>query len=327
MKTGRVRRKARPPAKEQTTAPPTQPSPPKPGPPRPAGGPRMPGGKPARGGLIAAILVGIVGCFAAVMLLFTVFGGKGAKEWVQVTRASGEWTTTVTVFNPQVTTEARWETDCTSETNGVVQVGTCVMKQTDAYNDTLVDEYDEYTYNIYYEETYQRLYEASGTQFTVTQLETDDWWQDNLHHTLEEELDKESCQYTNYTIWVDDPQDASQEIEVYLSECEVWDHVTVYERVYEEKAWCQCDVTSLVQAGQQSDQGTGADIRWPDPAVPAGGRSERSFKGQITFLGDDYTYTTTTEDMAEYQDYLNSQYYIGIQDGKAVTVSKDAPKE
>ena len=318
MKTGRVRKKAQPPPEEQAAAPPTQPSaPPKPA---PAG---IPTRKPRRGGLIAAILLGFV---ALAILLFSILKGCGAKEWVKVTKASGEWTTTVTLFGPQVATEGRWETDCIDDPNGTVRTGTCVTKQTDVYNDTVVDEYDEYAYNIYYEETHDQVYEASGTEFAVTQLKSDDWWKDNLHYILEEEVDKESCQYTNYTAWVDDPQDKTQEIEVYLSECEVWDHVTVHERVYEQKAWCQCNVTTLVQIGQQGDQGSGLEVRWPDPAVPSEGRTERSLQGRIIFLGDDYTYTTTTQDLAEYQDYLTGQYYLGIRDGKAVTVSKNPKK-
>jgi hypothetical protein len=200
------------------------------------------------------------------------------------------------------------------------------MKDTDTYSDTVVDEYDEYAYNIYYEETHEQVYEAAGTEFAVTQLKADDWWQENLHYVLEEELDQQSCQYTNYTLWVDDPQDSTQEIEVYLAECEVWDHVTVYERVYDQNAWCQCDITTLVQVGQQTDSGSGANIVWVDPTVPAGGHTERAFQGRVTFLGDDYTFTTTTEDVGQYQDYLTGLTYLGIRDGKAVTVSKNPPR-
>jgi hypothetical protein len=85
-------------------------------------------------------------------------------------------------------------------------------------------------------------------------------------------------------------------------------------------------VTTLVQIGQSSDQGTGLEIRWPSPSVPSGGRTERSFKGQVTFLGGDTSYTTTTDDLARYQDYMTSQYYIGLKEGKPVTVSKN-PKQ
>jgi hypothetical protein len=100
----------------------------------------------------------------------------------------------------------------------------------------------------------------------------------------------------------------------------------VKERVYDQKSWCQCDVTTLVEIGQQTEQGTGLDIAWPNPNIPSGGRTERAFKGQATFLGDDHSYTTTTDDLAKYQDYLMSTYYIGLRDGKPVTVSKN-PKD
>jgi hypothetical protein len=324
MKTGRVRKKAAPPPQEPAAPPPTQPSSPAPTPPRPA-----PSAPAARRGSKVPTGVWIVGglflVMVCVIMIMTVFGRKQAEEWVEVTRASGEWTTTVTVFGPQVTIEERWETDCLNEANASVRTATCILKDTNTYNDTIVDEYDEYAYNIYYEETYEQVYEASGTQFVVTQLKTDDWWQENLHYVLEEELDKESCQYTNYTLWVDDPQDSTQEVEVYLSECEVWDHVTVYERVYDQRRWCQCDVTSLVQIGQETDSGTGASVIWVDPSVPAGGRTETAFQGRVTFLGGDYTYTATTKDLAQYQDYLTGQYYLGIRDGKAVSI-RETPK-
>jgi hypothetical protein len=269
--------------------------------------------------------LGVFLCLVLAIVLFIVAGGGGRTEWVEVTRASGEWTTTVTILGPQVAVEEHWETDCLNDASAAVRAGTCILKDTGSYDDSVVDEYDEYAYNTYYEETYGKVYRASGTEFVATQLQTDDWWEEKLHYVLEEELDKQSCQYTSYTIWIDDPQDSTQEVEVYLSECEVWDHVTVYERVYEQKAWCQCDVTSLVQVGQQTDSGSGANVVWLDPSVPAGGRTETAFQGQVTFLGDDYTYTTTTQDLAQYQDYLTGQYYLGIRDGKAVSISKNPP--
>jgi hypothetical protein len=324
MKTGRVRKKAQPAAEEQAARPRTQPAPPGPAAARRAPQAAAAPKKSLSGGMVGAILGGIFACFALVMILLTITGG--AKEWVKATQARGEWTTTVSLFGPQVTIEERWETDCRNDPNGAIRPGTCVLAATNTYNDTVVDEYDEFAYNIYYEETYRQVYEASGTEFVITQLKSDDWWKDNLHYVLQEELDKDSCQYTKYTVWVDDPQDKTQEMEVYLSECEVWDHVTVSERTYEQKPWCQCDVTALVQIGQQSDTGTGSDIRWPTPNVPAGGRTEQSFQGRVTFLGDDYTYTTTTYDLSQYQDYLTSPYYIGLRDGKPVTVSKNPPK-
>jgi hypothetical protein len=325
LKTGRVRKKAPAAAEEQAARPHTQPAPPRPAParrtPQAAAAPK----KALSGGMVGAILGGLFACFALVMILLTITGRP--KEWVKATQTTGEWTTTVTLFGPQVTIEERWETDCRNDPNGAIRPGTCVLKATSTYNDTVVDEYDEFAYNIYYEETYGQVYEASGTEFVITQLKSDDWWKDNLHYILQEELDEDSCQYTKYTVWVDDPQDKTQEMEVYLSECEVWDHVTVSERKYEQKPWCQCDVTALVQIGQQSDTGTGSDIRWPNPAVPGGGRTEQSFQGRVTFLGDDYTYTATTDDLSQYQDYLTSPYYIGLKDGKPVTISKNPPKK
>jgi hypothetical protein len=319
MKTGRVRTKEQPPEKQAPAVQRPAATPPASSPP-----PTRPViGKAGKIPIGVWIVGGIFVVFVCFIMIMTVFGGKKADQWVEATRASGEWTTTLTIFGPQVAVQEQWETDCTANPNATVRAGTCVMKDTAAYQDKVVDEYDEYAYNIYYEETYSQVYEAQGTEFTPTQLKTDEWWKENLHYSLQEELDKDTCQYTNYAVWVDDPQNTAQEMEVYLSDCEVWDHVTVSERVYEQKAWCQCDVTSMVQLGQQSQQGSGLDVRWPSPAVPAGGRTEQAFQGRVTFLGGDYTYTTTTTDLSAYQSYLTNQYYIGLRDGKPVSVSQN----
>ena len=97
----------------------------------------------------------------------------------------------------------------------------------------------------------------------------------------------------------------------------------ITERVYDQKSWCQCEVTTLVEIGQQLEQGTGLDVYWANPVVPSGGQTQRAFKGRVTFLGDDYTYSLSTDDVSRYQDYLTSQYYIGLKDNKPVSVSKN----
>ncbi len=320
MKTGRRRKKEEQPAKEtQTQAP--APTPKKASrrssPPRPTRDKKsqIPKGVWIVGGLFLVLV-----CF---VMFMTVFGGRKADEWIEVTRASGEWTTTVTVMGPQVTTEERWRADCADDPQATVQATTCVMRQTDEYDDVVVDEYEEYAYNIYYEETQAQVYEARETEFVVTELGEDDWWEDDLHYVLEEELDRQSCQLTDFTTWVDDPDNPAQEIEVFLSDCEVWDHVTIYERVYEEKPWCECDVATLVEMGVESRQGSELNVRWPNPRVPAGGSAERAFEGTVTFLGGDYTYTLTTDKLDSYQSYLTDQYYIGLQEGNPIMVRRN----
>jgi hypothetical protein len=270
-----------------------------------------------------SLLFGTFAFLVLLMILLTNLGGRKADDWVPVSQARGHWTATVEIWGPQATYEERWEADCRSDPQASVQPGTCIAKDTEKYRDQVVDDYEEYAYNIYYEETYEQVYEARGASFVATGLETDDWWDENLHYMLEEELDTGSCAYTDYTTWVDDPDDATLEIEVYLSECEVWDHVTVYERVYEQDSWCGCQVITMVEMRQDTAQGTGASIRWPSPAVPAGGRTERVFQGTVTFQGDDYTYTATTDDVATYYDYVVGQYYIGLDDGEPIRVSKN----
>jgi hypothetical protein len=325
MKTGRVRKKEEAPrpqkkeAETPKTAATAAPSP------RPASSAKATPPRSTGGRLVLPILLGLFLLFACVMVLVTILGG-GADEWVEATSVRGEWITELTVLGPQVQIDPRWEQDCVDDPNGAVQAGTCTLRDTEAYGETPVDEYEEYAYNIYYEETEDQTYEAKDLDFVPVALGSDDWWEDDLHYTTQEELDQESCTWTEYTVWIDDPDDSSLEIEVYLAECEVWDHVVITRREYEQANWCDCALTSLVEVDQQSMEGSGPDLRWPVLAIPQGGSSERALSAQVTFQGDDYVYTTQTTDPDQYRDYMTGRYYIGLRDGKAVTVSKE-PKD
>lgn len=334
MKTGRVRKREERPAEEPEVKPPVaeEPArPPAPEPePRPAARPSpQPSPRPTTAAakrrkssnLLLIVFIAIVVIIACIVIMMLLRGGT--DEWVEATRANGAWTATTTVFGPQVLIQEKWEADCISDPSGSVRVGSCILKDANTYRDTVIEDYEEYAYDIYYEETYQDVYNAQGTEFAVTALGTDDWWEENLHYAREEELDRDSCQYTSFTLWVNDPNDSTQEVEVFLSECEVWDHVTVTERVYDQKDWCQCNVTTLAQIGTQTEQGTGTTVHWPQPAVPAGGNTQQAFSGKVTFLGNDYSYTVTTDDPNQYQDYMTGQYYIGLRNEKPVTVSKN----
>jgi len=269
-------------------------------------------------------ILAVIGVILACLVIFFLVGlGGKTEEWVEVTRANGTWTSTLVVLGPQVQVEERWEADCTREANAVVRAGSCIQKPSTTYQDRVVEDYEEFAYEIYYDETWDQTYQAQGTDFAPIGLGSDDWWEDNLHYTRQEILDRDTCQLTSYAVWVDDPADTSQEIEVYLSQCEVWDRIVVQERVYDQGLWCLCDVTTLAQIGQQTEQGAGLDVLWPSPSVPQGGQTQSAFKGQVTFLGGDYSYTVTTDDLNQYQDYLSSTYYIGLKDGKPVAVSKN----
>ncbi|MFC2029493.1 hypothetical protein ACFLWA_02050 [Chloroflexota bacterium] len=270
-------------------------------------------------GIFAVIVVCIL-----VLVVITLTRG-GPDEWVEATRATGTWTSTVSLMGPQVSVEERWERDCINDPIGTVLPRSCIPKETDAHQDVVVDDYEEYAYTIYYEEMWDRIYQARGSEFVQASLGSDDYWEEETHYTRIEELDRDSCEYTQYTVWVDDRQESSQEVEVYLAECEVWDHVTVSEREYEQDQWCGCEKTTLVPLGQDSHQGLGTSVIWPQPDVPTGGNTERSFSGTVTFEGDGYAYTTTTDDVGQYLDYLTNQYYIALRDGKAVSVRNTPP--
>jgi hypothetical protein len=202
------------------------------------------------------------------------------------------------------------------------------QERPDRYTELTVDEYDDYAYNIYFEETEGRLYEASGTTFVTTQLNPPTSWQEgDISYYSEEWLDKDTCQYTNYTVWITDPQDSTYEIEVLLSECEVWDHVVVKERVYEVEEYCQTEtIASLGVQDTEMLQGVGAGIEWPQAAAAAGGRLERSFEGSITFRADGTTHTVRVTDPDRYIRYLTVPYYLAVdEEGNVVDLSETAP--
>ena len=329
MKTGRVRKKTEP---AKPTASPQGSATPEPHPTVPVTRPHSPGPAPVVQPKpkipIWAILAAMFVCFALAIACLVISGGRPkAEQWIKAERADGTWTTTVTTFGPKATVQGCWQTSCTADRNCAVQPGTCMMATTMAYGEVPIQEYDELAYNIYWEETGDQVYEAKEAEFATTQLGSDDRWEGDLHTVRQERLKKDTCEYTEYTVWVTDPQDRSQEIEVYLSECEVWDHVTVTRKEYEEQAWCQCATTTLVKLGEQIEQGAGLEVYWPQPSVPQGGRADQSFAGQVVFRGDDYSITVSSKDLAEYRRYLTVQYYIGVRDGKAIQISPNPPQK
>jgi hypothetical protein len=269
----------------------------------------------------------VVGALALILILMLVLGsGGGSRAWVPASLADGSWTTSVIVFGPQVSVVETWQNQCESRGSAAVRAETCVLRDTDRYRDAVVDEYEEYAYDIYYEETTSQVYEARGTEFVLTQLGADEWWEGNRRYSREEQVDQDSCKLSTYTVWIDDPSDPTQEVETYLAQCQVWDAVTVTERVYEQAPWCQCEVTSLAPMGQVSDQGSGASVRWPGSEVPLGGRAEEQFRGQVTFVADDYRYTVTTDDPDEYQQLVTGQYYIEVRNGQPAGITANPPE-
>lgn len=324
MKTGRVRQKE-PPASVQSAAAdgsgtlePVQP-------PLGSASP-MPSGPAPRPGIpIGLIVAGVAGLALVLILLLVLSRGGGTQQWVPAARADGSWTTKVVVFGPQVSVVEGWQADCANKPNATLRSETCTLRDSDRYQDNVVDQYEEFAFNIYHEESWDKVYQAQGTEFVPTSLGGDDRWEGNRHTTRQEQLDKGTCTQSNYTVWVDDPNDTAQEVEVYLSECEVWNQVTVTERVYEQQPWCQCAVTSIVPLGQVSEQGAGSGIVWPASRAPSDGRTEQEFSGQVTFVGEDYRYTVTTADPNEYERLLTGQYYIGVKGDRPVGISDTPP--
>jgi hypothetical protein len=270
---------------------------------------------------IPLILVAVVALIACIVLFLLMQRCGSADEWVQASQVTGRWTTAVQLYAPQVQTRQTWQTSCTGN-QGIVQQATCVLQPTGQYQDQPSRTYDEYAFNSYYEETSGKVYEAQGTEFVVTLLGGTTREENNQRLVSKEYLKNDTCQQTPYTVWVDDPQDSTQEIEVYLSDCEVWQTVTVYDS--ETAPWCQCLVTVVVATAQESSQGAGLQVNYPILLVPQGGKSEQSFEGSVTFVGGDgqYTLTQTTSDPAQYEAWLTTPYYLGIRDGRAAKLSK-----
>jgi hypothetical protein len=243
--------------------------------------------------------------------------------------ANGSWTTAVRLMGPQLAVQGRWRSDCEADAGCTVLPGTCeVREREDRYTEQTVDDYDEYAYSIYYEETEEQLYEAAGEDFVVTRLnESRDWWEGDLHYFSEEWLDRETCQYTGYTVWITDPENEDYEIEVVLSECEVWDHVVVKERVYEEEEYCQTEnVGALAVQDTLARQGAGAAVEWPQAIAPAGGALEREFEGTVVFRADGTEHTVEVTDVDTYIRYLTVPYYLGVdEEGHVVDLTDQAP--
>lgn len=321
MKTGRRRKKQVPEDQQPTPTPkPSTPS-------KPA---RPPSRSPLRRGLVPILAIAAVLCVLVIGIL--IFGrscfAPKVESYLPAT-AEGSWQTTVKVLMPQLVKSEGWRSDCESDPDCTVLAGTCQTRlREDKFTETQIDEYDDYAYNIYYEEEEDRIYEASGTDFAVTELNPPkDWVEEDRHYTAEEWLDKETCQYTQYTVWITDPDDATQEIEVILSECEVWEHVVVKQRVYEDDEYCQTEVVdSLAVKDTLTENGAGANVSWPSAQTPADGRLEREFKGTVVFRADSVEHTVRTDDEEAYVHYLTVPHYLGLdKDGKVVSVTDKAP--
>ncbi|MFL7790566.1 MAG: hypothetical protein AB8I69_00375 [Anaerolineae bacterium] len=325
MKTGRRRQKqvTEEKAPEEGKSPAPQP--------KPTTRPSKPASRsPLPRWLIPTLAVAIVLCVLVIGIFMcgrSCFAPK-AESYLPAT-AEGSWQTTVKVLAPQMVRSEGWRSDCESDPDCTVLSGTCQMRpREDKFTETQVDEYDDFAYSIYYEEEEAKIYEASGTDFAVTELNPPkDWVEDDRHYYAEEWLDKETCQYTNYTVWITDPGDATEEIEVVLSECEVWEHVVVKERIYENEEYCQTEIVdTLTVKDTLSENGTGADVSWPQAQVPADGELEHDFRGTIIFRADGVEHTVHTDDENAYVRYVTVPHYLGLnKNGKVVSVTDKAP--
>jgi hypothetical protein len=321
MRTGRRREKQAPEEAQKPPAP--QPKP-------PAKPSRPPSRTPLRSGLIPLLL--ITGAFIALVIGIIVCGrscmAPKAETYLPAT-AEGSWQATVKVLVPQMVRGEGWRSECESDPNCTVLSGTCQMRpREDKFTETRVDEYDDYAYNIYYEEEEGKMYEASGTDFATTELNPPkDWVEGDRHYTADEWLDKDTCRYTSYTVWITDPDDATQEVEVVLSECEVWEHVVVKQRIYEDDEYCQTEIMdTLAVKDTLTESGTGANVTWPDAQTPAGGKLEREFEGTVVFHADGVEHTMRTDDESAYVRYVTVPHYLGLnKDGKVVSVTDRKP--
>jgi hypothetical protein len=243
--------------------------------------------------------------------------------------AEGSWTASVKLLVPEVVSGEGWRSDCDADSACTVLPATCqVRERRDDFTERTVDEYDDYAYNIYYEETERKLYEASGDGFSVTELNaSEDWVEEDLHYLAEEWLDEGTCQYTEFAVWITDPEDDEYDIEVLLSECEVWDHVVVKERVYEQEEYCQTETAGdLAVQDTLTQRGVGVDVAWPQAVAPAGGELAREFDGVVVFQADSTQHRMSVRDVDEYIRYLTVPHYLGLDEqGRVIAVTDRAP--
>jgi hypothetical protein len=198
----------------------------------------------------------------------------------------------------------------------------------DRFTERVVEDYDDFAYDIYYEELTEELYEAAGDSFAVTRLNPDeDRWEGDLHYISQEWLDNDTCQYTEYTVWITDPEDDEYEIEAVLSDCQVWDHVIVKEKVYEEEEYCDTENADMMVALETlTEQGTGAGVVWGAVVAPSGGELEREFEGTVIFRADGVEHTARVTDEDQYVRYLTVPHYLGVDDeGEFVGLTDRAP--
>jgi len=327
MKTGRRRKK------QPSEQKPPETSPAKADPHRPTSPSLAPVGrkKPTnlKNKLLPIILFAFFALVVAALICATCSGPRVEPAQYVPANAEGSWTASIRVLVPQTATAERFRSDCEADPACTILPGTCALRERiDDFSEEQVDEYDDFAYEIYYEETEGKLYEAQGNDFAATQLNQDeDWWDDELHHVAEEWLDEETCQYTQYTTWITDPDDTDYEIEVVLSQCEVWDHVTVYRKVFEQGESCQVEIVegmSIIES--LSQQGSGPTVNWPAASIPADGESEREFKGTVIFRAEGNSYTASTNDEHTYQQYLTVQYYLALDaNGNVLRLTDNAP--
>ena len=327
MKTGRRRKKAERPEEEPISFSPTPKAPPRSSPVAPSRPVSRPSSRPK---ILPYLLVGgVVALLLCLVVGLTLFSPRAKPATYLPAAAEGSWTANVKLLVPQIISGEGWRSDCEADTACAVLPATCEMQQRrDDFTEQTVDEYDDYAYNIYYEETEEKLYEASGNGFVVTELNaSEDWVEEDRHYLAEEWLDEETCQYTEFAVWITDPEDHEYDIEVLLSECEVWDHVVVKERVYEEDEYCQTEtVGSLAVQDTLTQRGAGVNVEWPPAAAPAGGELAREFDGVVIFRADSTEHRVTVRDVDKYIRYLTVPHYLGVDErGRVIAVTDRAP--
>ena len=278
---------------------------------------------------ITLIIVVVVIAILAIVTMSRACSGPQASVYLPA-EAAGTWATTVQIMVPQIVDGQGWRTACEASGTCTVLAGTCEMRdRQDRFSEREVENYDDFAYSIYFEELTKQLYEAAGSDFSATQLNPDeDRWEGERHTVSVEWLDRETCEYTSFTVWITDPDDTSQDVEVVLSECEIWDHVVVTEKVYEREEYCQTEtVQGLTVLNTLTDQGAGMAVNWPAAVQPRGGELQSQFRGEIVFRADGTEHRITVTDPDAYVRYLTVPQYLGLDaDGRVVRVTDRVPE-
>ena len=122
--------------------------------------------------LLPIILIAFFALVVAALICATCTGPRIEPAQYLPANAEGTWTASIRGLIPQIATAERFRSDCDADPACKILPGTCALQErTDDFSEERIDEYDDFAYEIYYEETENKLYEAQGSDFAVAEAQ------------------------------------------------------------------------------------------------------------------------------------------------------------